>query len=410
MTRLERSDPYLQRFESVLMVARRDDAGAWWQLRESAFYATGGGQPHDEGTLRTAAGTTWRVIGVESDEDGTVWHRVEGAGAAPEPGTLLHGALDWERRWRHMQRHTAQHLVSQAFVRVDPAFGTRSVSLTSPDVTVDLAGEPDDAAVDQAVRLANEVARRPLEVRWFEVDEGELGAYPLRRPPKVFGRVRLVAMGDWELSACGGTHLRSTAEALPLLLLGRERIRGGLVRVTFRAGLEAVELAQATQAAASAAAQALSSGIDDLPERVVALAADAAAARRALGDARKQLAAERAAALTTAPGALVAVTLTVDDAPLATDLADAVAALGATAVVAAPQGDKAFLVIASGAGVDVRPALRAGLEPLAGRGGGKPERAQGAGPRIEALVEAVAASRSVLESGEGHGVGHGDGS
>ena len=399
MTRLERRDPYLRSFESVLVAERRDGDDTWWRLRESAFYATGGGQPHDEGTLRSDDATVWRVSGVESDADGGVWHRVVGEAATPSPGTPLHGAIDWPRRWRHMQRHSAQHLLSQAFVRVDPAYGTRSVALTSPEVTVDLAGEPDDAAVAAAVQLANEVASQALAVRWFEVDEAELHAYPLRRPPKVSGRVRLVEMGAWELSACGGTHVRSTAEALPILLLGHERIRGGLVRVTVRAGLEAIERAQATQAAASAAARALSSGVDDLPERVAALTAEAAAARRELAFARKQVAEARAAALTHGPGEVVAVTLAGDDASLATDLADAVAALGATAVIGAAQGDKAFLVLASGSGVDVRPALRTGLERWEGRGGGRPERAQGAGPRVDALPEAVAAAVEAARAG-----------
>jgi alanyl-tRNA synthetase len=407
MTRLERDDPYRLSFESVLEGVRTDADGTWWRLRASAFYATGGGQPHDEGTLHLAddaaaggaaagAGASWRVVGVESDDDAAVWHRVEGSAAAPSVGTAIRGDVDGVRRWRHMQRHSAQHLLSQAFVRVDASFATRSVALHSPDVTIDLAGDPDDEAVAAAFRLANEVASRALPVRVFEVDERELGAYPLRRPAKVSGRVRLVAMGDWEVSACGGTHVRSTAEVLPLLALGRERIRGGLVRVTFRAGLEAIERAHATQSKASEAARALSAAVDDLPDRVRALTAEAGAVRRELAHARSRLAQARAAAMVGAPGEVLALTLSDDDGLLATDLADAIAALGATAVIGARQGEAGALVLASGAGVDVRSALRAGLEPLAGRGGGRPERAQGAGPRLEALPEAVELARSVL--------------
>ena len=395
MSRLERDDAYLRRFESVLRSERRDDGARWWRLAESAFYATGGGQPHDEGTLR-AGDVSWRVWDAESDDDGVVWHRVEGEAATPAVGTALVGEIDWPRRWRHMQRHTAQHLLSQAFVRVDPAFGTRSVALSSSDVTLDLAGEPDDGAVMAAVRLANEVAASALAIEAFEVDESELDRYPLRRPPKVAGRVRLVRMGDWELSACGGTHLRSSAEALPIVLLGRERIRGGLVRVTFRAGLEAIEQAHATWAVASAAARALSSGVPELSERVEALLDEASSLRRALAQARQGVAAARAALLGAAPGALVAVTLGADEAELATDLADACAAAGASAVVAAPQGDRAFVVVASGAGIDVRPALQAALEEVGGRGGGRPARAQGSGPRLDRLEEAVAAAQARL--------------
>ena len=403
MTRLEREDAYLRTFASELLQTRDDEAGQWWRLQESAFYATGGGQPHDEGTLAPIdalgdEGPTWRVAGVEALDD-QVWHRVEAdqpKGQAPPLGSRLRGRIDWARRFRHMQRHTAQHLLSQAFVRVDPAFATRSVGLASPDVTLDLAGEPGDDAVAEALALANEAATQALPVTAFEVDESELHAYPLRRPPKVSGRVRLVRMGDWELSACGGTHLRSTAEALPLLALGRERIRSGLTRVTFRAGLEAVASASATFAAAAAAARSLSTNVAELPERVLALQADATAARRELAHARKALAAERAAVLAPIPGAVVAVTLPAEEAALTTLLADAVAARGASAAVGAPQGEQGFLVVASGAGVDVRPALQAGLALLEGRGGGKPERAQGAGPARARLSDAVEAAARAL--------------
>ena len=94
----------------------------------------------------------------------------------------------------------------------------------------------------------------------------------------------------------------------------------------------------------------------------------------------------------------MALTLSAEEAPLATDLADALAARGASAVVGAPQGEKGFLVATSGAGLDVRPALQAGLALLGGRGGGKPERAQGAGPERSALGAAVDAAAHVLDA------------
>jgi alanyl-tRNA synthetase len=403
MTRLERDDAYLRTFASELLDVRRDQAGAWWRLRESGFYPTGGGQPHDEGTLTLLnalgeEGAVWRVAAVEAEGD-VVWHRVvplDDSESEPAPAARLRGRIDWDRRFRHMQRHSAQHLVSQAFVRVDPAFGTRAVALGSPDVTLDLAGEPGEAAVDEALALANEVASQALPITAFEVDEGELHAYPLRRPAKVAGRVRLVRMGDWEVSACGGTHLHNTAEALPILALGRERIRAGLTRVTFRAGLEAVAHANATHAAATAAARALSTGVPELVTRVQALQAEAAEARRELAHAQRALASARAEVLAPTPGAIVALVLASDEAHLTTELADALAERGATAVVGAALEAKAVLVVASGSGRDVRPALRAGLAVLGGRGGGRPERAQGAGPDASRLAEAVAAASQLL--------------
>jgi alanyl-tRNA synthetase len=405
MRRLDQHDAYRTEFEAWLEGVESDAHATWWRLDASAFYPTSGGQLHDTGDL-TATEGSWRVTDV-TIRDGAVWHRVEapdaGAGRPAERvtvGAALRGRIDWPRRFRHMQRHTAQHLLSQAFLRLDEAYGTRSVGLSSPEATLDLAGEPGDDAIRAAEALVNEVASRALRVRAFEIDEEDLPRYPLRRPPTVRGRIRIVEIGDWERSACGGTHLRSTAEALPILVEGSERIRGGLTRVTFRAGLEAVGRASVTGRAARAAAARLSSGVDDLEERVALLQEEAAAARRLVAATRADLAETLAASLAAEapPGACVAHRLAPERAGLETPLADALARRGLTAAIGAADRGEARLVLVSGAGRDVRPALRAALEAIGGRGGGRAERAQGAGPGVEHLDAALEAARMRLEA------------
>src|SRR5690606_23799317 len=141
-------------------------------------------------------------------------------------------------------------MLSQAFLRVgaargaaeegEPGYHTRSVSMRGPDCTLDLTGDPDEDALAAPEAEVDGAARRALPGVAVEVPEEKLGAYRLRRPPNVSGTVRLVAVGDYDLVACGGTHLRSSAEALPVKLLGLEKVRGGLTRVTFRAGAEAL--------------------------------------------------------------------------------------------------------------------------------------------------------------------------
>lgn len=226
--RLEQRDSYLKRFEAVVTDRRGSADDAWVTLDQSAFYPSSGGQPNDTGHLGSA-----EVVDVVLEE-GRVWHRL--VGTPPEPGARTVGTIDWGRRYRHMQRHSAQHLLSQAFVRVDPTFETRSVSLRNPDCTLDLDGDPTPADLERAQTLVNEFGYRDLPITSFEIDESELPEHPLRRPPKVHGSIRLVSMGSVEISACGGTHLARTAEALPIVVLGSERVRGGLVRVLFRAG------------------------------------------------------------------------------------------------------------------------------------------------------------------------------
>jgi len=407
MSRLDQLDAYGLSFEAPVVAVRPvPDAPdhAWVRLAASAFYPSSGGQPHDLGRLDGV-----EVVDVALDGD-EVWQRVAAPPSAWPIGHLARGAVEPERRARHRQRHTAQHLLSQALLRVAPGYPTQAVSLTSPDLTVDLAGDPDDEAIAAAERLANEAAYAAWPVLAFEVDESELGRYPLRRPPKVRGRVRLVAIGPevgndpasaWELSACGGTHVRCSAEAAPIVVLRSERIRGGLVRITFRAGWEAWEDHRLKHAIASGAAAALSTGVPELGAKVAALAEEATGLRRALNDLRGRLADERAESLLgdgPAVGALVVAELEGREADLLAPLADALAARGATAALGVLQGGRAELIVASGAGVDVRPALAAALPHLAGRGGGRPERAQGAGPATDGLAAALAAAHDALSA------------
>ena len=402
MMRLEQLDAYALRFEAPVTGVRgvEGEQGACWvRLASSAFYPTSGGQAHDLGELDGVAVADVML------EAGEVWHKVAAPASMWPLGQVVRGVIVAERRARHRQRHSAQHILSQAFLRTDERFTTQAVALTSPDITVDFAGDPDEAALAAAGLLANTVAYAAWPVVALEIEESALARYPLRRPPKVRGTIRLVAMGPdvtadpasaWELSACGGTHVRNTAEVAPISVLRSERIRGGLTRVTFRAGWEAWEDHQLKHRLASRTAAALSTGVPELFEKVQALAAEATENRRLLAEARGLLARERAAALRGAAAGPVITTLASGEAELLTPLADALAALGATAAVAVVHEGKVALVLSSGAGVDVRPALQAALPHIAGRGGGRPERAQGAGPRVAGLAAALEAARAAL--------------
>lgn len=367
----------------------------WVALDRSAFYPESGGQPADTGTL---GGTRVRDVQIRA---GRVWHRIEGGPL--QPGDDVAGEIDWERRFRHMQRHTAQHLLSQAFLRVDASFETRSVGLTGPDCTLDLAGAPPLEALVQAEALANRVAYGNLSIEAFEVDEAEIPQYPLRRPPKVHGTIRLVKMGDFELSACGGTHLASTAEAAPIKILKVENIRGDLTRATFRAGLEALEDYREKHEVAYGLAVDFSARVGELPQRIAALSAAERATAQELAALRACVAlllADRlkADSMDAAGVRLVRHILPAADAGLLRPLADAlVAGPGTVALLGVRDDAKAQLLFARSEDVDtdLRPILRAALEPIDGRGGGRPDRAQGGGTAPEAIEAAL--DRAVAE-------------
>ena len=407
--RLDRLHSYLTRFEATVTGAEPAEAGTWLRLDRSAFYPTAGGQPHDTGVLGAR-----KVLDVE-DRDGEVWHLLE-PGDAPAVGDAVVGEVDWERRYAHMQRHTAQHMLSQAFMRVgaargaedggEPGYHTRAVSMRGPDCTLDLTGEPDEEALAAAEEEVNRAARSAMPVLTFEVPEERLGAFRLRRPPKVRGLVRLVAVGDYDLVACGGTHLRSSAEALPVKVMGLERVRGGLTRVTFRAGAEALADHALKHAVARELSASLSAPPVDQPARVRALVDRVSELEQQLGRARSRLAEGLAAALlreapSSLPGGGTLVTHVLapgDEAllePLVERLQDEPRCVS---LLAARAGEGARLSFLAGpeSGVDVRPALKAALDVLGGRGGGRPDRAQGAGQDASRLEEALAAAVSTL--------------
>ncbi|WP_026175084.1 alanyl-tRNA editing protein [Thermus igniterrae] len=283
--RLYQLDSYATRFQARVVRAWSDARGHYAVLSETLFYPESGGQPADTGVLRGAFGEVQVLHALEEEKAfGDVVHVL----SAPLPeGAEVEGEIDWPRRFRHMQRHTAQHLLSQALLRAGD-YHTVAVSLDGPVCTVDLAEEVEEAKVREAEALAAFAVYADYPVEAFFVDEAELARYPLRRPPKVQGRVRLVRIGDFDLAACGGTHLKTSAQAGPIKVLKWERYKGG-TRVYFTAGWEALEDYHAKHALLSRLALAFSTSplelekpLKKLQEEVYALKGENLALKEAL--------------------------------------------------------------------------------------------------------------------------------
>src|SRR5512140_2968705 len=175
--RLYFTDPYLTHFSAHIVARELRDQRPAVALDQSAFYPEGGGQPADTGTLGGA-----NVLDVQA-EDGVVWHMLD---RALEP-QIVQGAIDWARRFDHMQQHHGQHLLSAAFERL---YGLRTVSFhLGPDsATIDLAGrDVSDAQMAEAQALTNRVIweNRPVHARF--VTPAELATIALRKPPAVTG-------------------------------------------------------------------------------------------------------------------------------------------------------------------------------------------------------------------------------
>ncbi|WP_027480749.1 alanyl-tRNA editing protein [Deinococcus pimensis] len=373
---LYRDDQEGRVFEARVVTTRGPEV----VLDRTLFYPEGGGQPSDQGTLTWPGGDA-PVTHVRK-EDGEVVHVLAQGAPLPAPGTVVEGHLDGRLRFRHMQRHSAEHLLAQAFLRVNPAFGVQAVSMRGPECTIDLTGNPgeDDARAAEAVLM--DVIALDLPIRPVEVDEDRLSEFPLRRPPQVRGRVRLVTVEDrrggfWEVSACGGTHVASTARVAPVVVMRLERVKGGLTRVVFRAGEEATEYLSGVYRDARALALTFSTGVEGLTTRVNALRAEAETMKSELTRARAELARRivEQAPVTRRGAESVRVVSLVEDELLQPVLAALLEHDGEVGVVTCASGRCGMTSTTAGRSAGVE--LRALLGRAGGRGGGKPEVAQG---------------------------------
>jgi len=185
-------------------------------LDRTCFYPESGGQPWDTGSVNGV-----EVLKVVEDGD-----RIVHVLAAEVPASRVEGAIDWARRFDHMQQHSGQHILSQAFFERLKG-ETKSFHL-GPDVSTLEIGiaEAGDEAVERVERRANEVVFEDREIKTYFVPEEKIGSVPLRRPPKVTGTIRVVEADGFDYSACGGTHCRRTGEIGLIKITRWERIRG----------------------------------------------------------------------------------------------------------------------------------------------------------------------------------------
>jgi alanyl-tRNA synthetase len=271
------TDSYTQRFTSRISEIVPVAGGCAAVLEETYFYPTSGGQPHDTGRLGDAA-----VLDVSIREpDGAILHLVD---TPLESGTVA-AHLDWPRRYDHMQQHTGQHILSQAFERVAQA-PTVGFHLGAERVSIDLGlSAIADRLIADAETLANEIVSSNAAIRAWFPEQAELRALALRKQPEVSGPVRVVAIGDFDVSACGGTHLGASSEVGLIAVLRTERLKRG-VRVEFLCGGRA----RGDYARKHAIVRELSTALTCAPEE---LAGSVGRLQESLQESRRALAAQQ---------------------------------------------------------------------------------------------------------------------
>jgi alanyl-tRNA synthetase len=368
--RLYHEDAYLRRFEGeVLAVTAWKDRPAV-VLDRTAFYPEAGGQLGDRGALGGVP-----VLDTQETEAG-ILHVL--GGAPPAVGARVAGELDWARRRQHMAQHTAQHLLSGALLD-RAAAPTASARLGESALTIDVARDRiPDAELAAAEDLANDLIDDDLPVRaWFPPPD-ELARLTLRRDPKVDADIRVVAIGAFDLSPCGGTHCARTAQLGAIRIVSAERYKG-MTRVTFTAARRGrAELFSRDGVLRGLAAQ-FSCGPAEVPQAIDKLRRDAETAGTELTALRGRLAGMIARELLAGPGAGPIVASLPGDPELLRGIGAKLVAAGRDAVLCAPGagGSTVVLFRAPGATLECAALWKRLAAELGGRGGGRSDRAEG---------------------------------
>jgi alanyl-tRNA synthetase len=372
-------------------------------LDRTAFYPTSGGQIHDTGWL-VSADTKHRVTEVADTEDGHIVHYLEAPLKDVQPGTRVRGEIDPARRRDHMQQHSAQHALSAAFVRL---FNMPTVSFHMADDYCSIDLDTPSLAKDQiesAERLSNQIIleNRPVDIRFVPRDEAEkLGLRKL--PPTGRDQLRLIDVRDFDLTACGGTHVSNTGQIGSILLRKTEKARHGY-RLEFVAGERAVLTARRDFSTLTETAALFSAHLYDVPQQACKSLDEIKTLRKQCEQSLEDLAAAQAATLLTETPEtngrkLIVRAFTGRDLNFLKLLAQKLTRQSPAAIaLLATESPQPALVFAQSAGqpFDMGALLKQTLAQLGGRGGGSKDLAQGGAPTSEGLAAALAAAAQSL--------------
>jgi alanyl-tRNA synthetase len=392
------------------MVISCTPEGPRWRvtLNKTAFYPTSGGQPHDLGTLGDAQ--VVEVIDAPSapggsdvanpgDPDHVVHYTTAEVPAGP-----IHGQIDWPRRLDHMQQHTAQHLLSAAFIEL---FGFQTVSfhLGKEISTIDLAA-PNvvPRQIEAAERRTNEIVfeDRPVAIRFGTAQE--LAESGIRKKVDREGILRAIEIDGFDRQPCGGTHLASTGQAGLILLRKLERSREHW-RIEFVAGYRALVAARAEFATLTQAAAQLSCALAEVPANIAKNIEDRRANSTAIKRLEERLATLEAEALLrdhpeTSGGLRLIVATPPDATPAYLALLGAKLAAEKNVIALLLSRETGHVVAARSPDLpqDLGATLRESLKVFQGKGGGAKHFAQGALPDPSQADAFITLTKSKLTS------------
>jgi alanyl-tRNA synthetase len=387
--KLYQQDSYLREMDARVLDRVMRDGKPALLLDQTVFYPTSGGQMHDTGYI---AGVRVEDVVIEGEE---IWHLL----ADTVDDASVHGILDWPRRFDFMQQHTGFHLLAGAFFQ-SRGIRTLAAHLGEEESTIEVdAGEVTAGQLEEIETLANRIIweNRPVDGRLVGRNEAEL--MNLRKTPQVAGTVRLIAIEDFDLDPCGGTHVSTTGQVGVVKFTARERIRQG-TRFSFVAGGRALRLVQNHARILGDLCQLMTTEAGKLAEGMVKLQDENKTLRKSLQQKIQLLAEQQLDSLCALAGQARVVSHLFPDGDL-----EIIRFLAASAVRKRPgiylfggtAGRAALAFACSDTNCDLRPAFAAAILVVEGRGGGEASFIQGSGPRIDKIEEALRIAQNILE-------------
>ncbi len=401
--RIYYTDSYAQAFSARVISLAGGYPSPGVILETTAFYPESGGQPSDRGTLGRL-----KIIEVIDTDSGIV-HVVEGP--PPEVGEEVQGRIDWDRRFDHMQQHTGQHVLSQAFIEVleTPTIGFHmGESVSTIDLDVDSVAPEEISRVEA---LANRVVfeNRPITVRFADSSEQE--SLGLRKPSERSGLLRIVEIADFDCSACGGTHCNQTGEVGLIKVRRQERVRQK-ARIEFVCGYRALADYQSKTDLLAASSQLLSIGEADLPAAIERQLEQHKTLRKDLSRAQDKLLefqaaravedAEQGRGYEVVSGVWDGLDMGQLNRLAGMILQDAAARIA----ILGGRGAQSYLLFGRSrdlSQIDLRPVMARAAALAGGRGGGSPDRCQAGACNAESLNDAIETARNAVRDGGGQG-------
>jgi alanyl-tRNA synthetase len=371
-------------------------------LTQTYFYPEGGGQPADRGTLGDV-----EVVDVQH-RNGDIVHELADPPAF-DSGETVEGHIDTAFRTYCMRAHTASHVLYGAGRRLlsDLGYGGFDISATVPDdsddedaafgpavtgkvrVDFETTTEIDDEVLTELEGLTNRAVWESYDVTWEEIPRAEALdrddiAFNTKTEEGIEGEtVRVVTIGDWDVAACGGTHVGNTREIGPVTVLGRSNPGEGLTRVEFAVGPRAIRQRMTEHERAMTAAQSLDTNVAELPAAVDALQSERDDLRETVSTLRERLVDSRIAdlrddAIQVDGRTWLVGTVTGLDANGLADRAERAVGDG-TDVAALVDADGQYLGVATTGDVDAGAVVDRVTTEFGGGGGGRPTVGQGGG-------------------------------